>query len=127
MSARDWQVSPSAALLDIVEAFVSAADEGTELYGYSLAVESRRGLGTVYFKGLDPLEKAGWITSRWQSPEEREGNTGPRRRFYKLTPHGLILAREMLATHRPPGSPPSLRHRVLDAIDTVRRFRKAHR
>jgi PadR family transcriptional regulator, regulatory protein PadR len=120
---RNWQASPSAALLDIVEAFVSAADEGTELYGYSLAVKSRRGGAEVYLESLDPLEQAGWISARWQTAEEG-GSPGRRRRFYKLTPDGLTRAREMLATHRPPGSRPSLRHRVLGAVDTVRRLGK---
>jgi hypothetical protein len=113
--------NPSACLLDILEVFIQAHGEGVELSGYPLAVRSRRGFAQVYYKGLIPLEAAGWLTSRWQP------GPYPRRRLYELSPLGLIEASELLDTYRPPGTPPSLHHRVLDAIDRIKKFARRRR
>ena len=111
-----FESCPSACLLDILEAFLRASVEGVELGGYALAVRSRRRFGEVYYRGLGPLEAAGWIIPRW----ERVPGRDDRRRVYQLSLDGVTKARELLATHRPPGSPPSLRHRILNLWDAVK-------
>ncbi|MGR6922617.1 PadR family transcriptional regulator [[Actinomadura] parvosata] len=50
------------------------------------------GSGGVYVC-LDRLETAGWVVGEWERPEP-DGR--PRRRFYRLTPHGRARALELL-------------------------------
>ena len=45
---------------------------------------------------LAKLEKAGWVTSRQEAPEEREDLLVPCRRFYRLTPEGRAAAMKAL-------------------------------
>jgi PadR family transcriptional regulator len=61
--------------------------------------ESRRGAGPTVYGVLNRLEDAAWITGQWedQHPESNK----PRRRLYRLTPNGVIAARDLLATRRP--------------------------
>jgi PadR family transcriptional regulator, regulatory protein PadR len=85
-------------LLDVVEVFLHAFDDGTELHGWAIMKATKRSGPTVYGV-LDRLEDAGWITGRWedQHPEPSK----PRRRFYLLTPSGAAAARSLLAERRP--------------------------
>jgi PadR family transcriptional regulator PadR len=85
-------------LLDVLEVFVRAFNEDAELHGWAIIKAVKRSGPTVYGV-LDRLEDAGWITGRWedQHPEPNK----PRRRFYQLTPTGVVEARELLAARRP--------------------------
>jgi PadR family transcriptional regulator, regulatory protein PadR len=85
-------------LLDVLEVFFCAFDEDAELHGWAIMKAAKRSGPTVYGV-LDRLEDAGWITGRWedQHPEPNK----PRRRFYQLTPTGVVEARKLLAARRP--------------------------
>jgi DNA-binding PadR family transcriptional regulator len=83
------------ATLDVLEEFVFNANN--ELYGLRIAQTTGLLTGTVY-PILARLEQIGWIESRWESDETQ--TRGPRRRFYRLTPSGLVNARTALAGRR---------------------------
>lgn len=87
-------------LLDVLDVFLLAFDDDAELHGWAIMKAAKRSGPTVYGV-LDRLEDAGWITGRWedQHPEPNK----PRRRFYRLTPTGVIKAKELLAARRPRG------------------------
>jgi PadR family transcriptional regulator PadR len=62
-------------------------------WGLEIIKATGRPSGTVY-PLLDRLERAGWVTSRWDDDEQRRG---PRRRLYALTRDGAIEARRACA------------------------------
>jgi PadR family transcriptional regulator PadR len=66
-----------------------------EMYGLQICAEAGLPSGTIH-PILARLEKIGWLESRWEdvSPHE-EGR--PRRRYYRLSPHGAEVARDALA------------------------------
>jgi DNA-binding PadR family transcriptional regulator len=68
-----------------------------ELYGLKIAQNAGRKAGSVY-PILARLEEAGWVGSCWEREEREE--RGPRRRFYWLTPDGLVAARALLTDRR---------------------------
>lgn len=71
-----------------------------EHYGMDLLRDARVSSGTLY-PILRRLEKAGWLTSRWEElPEDGAGR--PRRRYYQLTGAGASRADAELATMRAP-------------------------
>lgn len=83
------------AILDVLEVLVGTDDE---LHGFALAKAAHRPTGSVYVI-LSRLEDARWVESDWEQVNaQNEGR--PRRRFYRLTPDGLIAARETLAERR---------------------------
>jgi PadR family transcriptional regulator PadR len=52
--------------------------------------------GTLY-KALDRMERAGYLTSRWEDPHIGAREARPRRRFYRVTLVGegaLVRAKE---------------------------------
>jgi PadR family transcriptional regulator PadR len=72
-------------------------DPELEWYGLQLASETGLKSGSVYVV-LARLEKAGWLTSRWEEIDPAaEGR--PRRRLYKLTGEGLRAATEAIEAH----------------------------
>jgi PadR family transcriptional regulator PadR len=86
-------------LLDVIEVFLRASgDNADELHGWAIMKATKRSGPTVYGV-LDRLEDMGWITGRWedQHPEPSK----PRRRFYRLTPTGVIGAQQILRDRRP--------------------------
>ncbi|GAA2128867.1 PadR family transcriptional regulator [Actinomadura napierensis] len=85
-------------LLDVAEVLLQAFDDKVELHGWAILKATKRSGPTVYGV-LDRLEDAGWIIGRWedQHPEPNK----PRRRFYQLTPTGVVAARNVLAERRP--------------------------
>jgi PadR family transcriptional regulator PadR len=83
------------ATLDVLELLVTNADD--EHYGLKIAQATGLPTGSVY-PILARLEEIGWIESRWESDESEA--RGPRRRFYRLTPSGLLNARTALASRR---------------------------
>lgn len=82
------------ATLDVLEALMGPDHE---LYGYKIAQRAARKSGVVH-PILNRLEEAGWIESRWES--DQQAATGPRRRFYSLSPDGLSSARALLLQRR---------------------------
>jgi PadR family transcriptional regulator, regulatory protein PadR len=71
------------------------ADPSKELYGVEIGQAAGLPSGTVH-PILARLETVGWLTSRWEDIDPRtEGR--PARRYYRLTPAGLELARAALA------------------------------
>jgi DNA-binding PadR family transcriptional regulator len=66
-------------------------------WGLELIKATGRPSGTVY-PLLDRLERAGWVTSRWDDDAQR---SGPRRRLYELTPDGAQAARTVVEAARP--------------------------
>lgn len=57
-------------------------------WGLKLVKATGRPPGSVY-PILERLERLGWVTSSWEDDAER---SGPRRRFYRLTPEGAAAA-----------------------------------
>src|SRR5215471_1371830 len=82
------------ATLDVLEALMGPDEE---LYGLKIAQSAGRKAGSVY-PILARLEEAGWVERCWEREEREE--RGPRRRFYKLTPDGLVAARQLLTDRR---------------------------
>jgi DNA-binding PadR family transcriptional regulator len=71
------------------------ADPAKELYGVEIGQAAGLPSGTVH-PILARLETVGWLTSRWEDIDPRTQGR-PARRYYRLTPEGLELARATLA------------------------------
>ena len=72
-----------------------------DLWGLRICHLTELPSGTVY-PLLTRLEDLGWVETRWEDVGEgAERSTGPRRRFYRLTPDGLVQARAALANESP--------------------------
>jgi PadR family transcriptional regulator, regulatory protein PadR len=85
-------------LLDVLEVFLQALTDDQELHGWAILKATKRAGPTVYGV-LDRLEDAGWITGRWE--DQPPNASTPRRRLYRLTPNGVVAARDLLASRRP--------------------------
>lgn len=85
-------------LLDVLEVFLEAFNNHDDLHGWAIMKATKRSGPTVYGV-LDRLEDAGWISGRWEDENPEPGK--PRRRFYSITPTGVIVAREILRERRP--------------------------
>lgn len=69
-----------------------------DLWGLRIGKLTQLPSGTVY-PLLTRLEDLGWVETRWEDVGDgAERSTGPRRRFYRLTPDGLVQTRAALAT-----------------------------
>ncbi|MEZ0113762.1 PadR family transcriptional regulator PadR [Catenulispora sp. EB89] len=69
-----------------------------DLWGLRICHLTRLPSGTVY-PLLTRLDDLGWVEARWEDiGVGAERSTGPRRRFYRLSPDGLIQARAALTT-----------------------------
>jgi DNA-binding PadR family transcriptional regulator len=66
-----------------------------ELYGLQICTKAELPSGTIH-PILSRLESAGWLESRWEDVDPHEQGR-PRRRYYRLSPDGAILARDALA------------------------------
>jgi PadR family transcriptional regulator, regulatory protein PadR len=81
------------------------SDPSQELYGVEIGQAAGLPSGTVH-PILARLEGVGWLSSRWEEIDPRaEGR--PARRYYKLTPDGLELARAALARAYQASAPPA--------------------
>ncbi len=88
-------------LLDVLEVFLQALDDHDDqddLHGWAIMKATKRSGPTVYGV-LDRLEDIRWISGRWEEENPEPGK--PRRRLYRLTPTGVIGAREILRERRP--------------------------
>jgi len=65
---------------------VLLADPAADHYGFGVAQATGLQSGTLY-PILARMEKLGWVTSTWESPNDEA--RGPRRRLYRLTREGV--------------------------------------
>lgn len=80
----------------VLEVLVDGFED--DLWGLRICHLAKLPSGTVY-PLLARLEDIGWVETRWETDEDAPARTtGPRRRFYRLTPNGLASARTALAT-----------------------------
>ena len=82
------------ATLDVLEVLLHG---GAELYGLKIAKAACRPTGSV-FPILARLEGCGWVSSEWEAGDPAA--RGPRRRFYQLSPDGIVLAGQPLTRRR---------------------------
>jgi PadR family transcriptional regulator, regulatory protein PadR len=82
------------ATLDVLEVLLHGVGD---LYGLKIAKAAGRPTGSV-FPILAKLEGCGWVTSEWETGDP--ATRGPRRRFYQLSPDGLVQARQLLVQRR---------------------------
>ncbi|HEV7898762.1 MAG TPA: PadR family transcriptional regulator [Planosporangium sp.] len=76
-----------------VDVLTVLLDSDGPRWGLEIIKATGRPSGTVY-PLLDRLERAGWVTSRWDEDDDRKG---PRRRLYALTPEGALESRRTCA------------------------------
>ncbi len=69
-------------------------DPQRELYGRELGEAAGLPSGTIH-PILARLEGMGWLESRWEDIDTRAAGR-PARRYYRLTPDGIVRAREAL-------------------------------
>jgi DNA-binding PadR family transcriptional regulator len=99
----------------ILEAALELRQRGDpEAHGFLLAKQLRDGkqarrltaYGTLY-KALDRLERAGYLSSRWEDPLIAAGDGRPRRRFYQVTLTGEAALAEAKSAERGDARPRS--------------------
>lgn len=68
-------------------------DDDPHRHGYAIAREIKKSTATVY-PILARLERAGWVTSAWESREDpaEPKDTGAARKYYRLTDLGRSRA-----------------------------------
>ena len=100
------------ALARVVAAFLT--DPEAERYGLDLMRDTSLASGTLY-PMLIRLERAGWLRADWEDIDPvAEGR--PNRRYYRLTPDGVVAARRELAV---------LHQQLSRATGVVRQVREA--
>jgi DNA-binding PadR family transcriptional regulator len=100
------------ALAKVVAAFLT--DPEAERYGLDLMQDTSLASGTLY-PMLVRLERAGWVNAQWEDIDPvAEGR--PKRRYYRLTPDGVVAARRELA---------ALHQHLSRAIGVVGKVREA--
>ncbi|MFJ4691513.1 PadR family transcriptional regulator [Streptomyces sp. NPDC088766] len=77
----------------VLRAFLEKPAE--ELYGLEICAKAQLASGTIH-PILARLESVGWLISHWEDTDPHEQGR-PRRRYYRLSPDGAVLAREALA------------------------------
>ena len=82
----------SGATLQVISVLAERPTE--EHYGLDICRATKLKGGTVY-PILARLEKEGWVSSEWEDIDPKLQGRAPRRN-YRLTPHGVQLAREAL-------------------------------
>ena len=81
------KVRMSSQTLDVLDALLS--DAASWRYGYDLSRDTGLKSGTLY-PILMRLAGRHWLETRWETAEPGK----PPRHLYRLTPHGLRLAKE---------------------------------
>lgn len=76
----------------VLHALLESAPGDT--YGLELIRVTGLKSGTLY-PILDRLETSAWVESRWEDVDPSDAGR-PRRRLYRLTPNGVIHAREAM-------------------------------
>ena len=78
------------------------ADPSVEVYGLEVARLAELASGTVQ-PILARLERCGWVESRWEERDPSEVGR-PLRRYYRLTPDGVVFAVRALEKVRTPAA-----------------------
>jgi DNA-binding PadR family transcriptional regulator len=73
---------------------VLMTDPSKELYGLQICGEAGLPSGTIH-PILARLERAGWLSSRWEKVDTHEEGR-PRRRYYRINPAALGLVQAAL-------------------------------
>lgn len=76
------------------------ADPTREMYGLEIAQVAELASGTIH-PILARLENCGWLESRWEDLDPHQAGR-PRRRYYRLTPDGIVHAARALNRVRTP-------------------------
>jgi DNA-binding PadR family transcriptional regulator len=79
------------------------ADPDADRYGLDLMGDTGLPSGTLY-PILQRLQRAGWVDARWEDIDPVASGR-PARRYYRLTPDGVVAARQALAELRAQTSP----------------------
>jgi PadR family transcriptional regulator len=74
------------------------ADPSQEMYGLEIRKATGLATGTLY-PILARLEGGGWVTSTWETLDQRDAGR-PRRRYYRLTDGGREAAESALSSAR---------------------------
>lgn len=82
------------ATLDVLEVLLRAHQDGRDIHGWEIKKATRRSGPTVYGV-IDRLEDASLIEGHWQ--QQDSSDTGPRRRYYRLTGAGVTAASKLVA------------------------------
>jgi PadR family transcriptional regulator, regulatory protein PadR len=83
--------------LDVLEVLLHAHREGRDVHGWEIKKATRRSGPTVYGV-IDRLEDARLIEGHWE--QQDSSDTGPRRRYYRLTGAGVATASKLLSERR---------------------------
>ncbi|HEX8627176.1 MAG TPA: PadR family transcriptional regulator [Catenuloplanes sp.] len=73
-------------------------DPSAQRYGLELIRATGQPSGTIY-PILTRLQRAGWVEASWEQVDPAEQGR-PARRYYRLTPDGVVSARVELAALR---------------------------
>ena len=84
------------------------ADPAREMYGLEIGRAAELASGTIH-PILARLEGCGWLESRWEDLDPHDAGR-PRRRYYRLTPDGVVGAARALDRVRTPRSLMSRMH-----------------
>ena len=82
------------ATLDVLEVLLLAHRDGRDIHGWEIKKATRRSGPTVYGV-IDRLEDADLIEGHWE--HQGSSDTGPRRRYYRLTGVGVATAAKLTA------------------------------
>lgn len=96
VSGMTTPVRVTAAVSTVLAAFLE--DPEADRYGLDLMRASGHPSGTLY-PILVRLQRAGWVEARWEEIDPVAAGR-PARRYYRLTPDGLVAARTELAALR---------------------------
>jgi len=86
----------TAAVAGVLEAFL--VDPASERYGLDIMQTTGYPSGTVY-PILARLQRAGWLAAHWEEIDPVTAGR-PARRWYRLSPDGVSIARAELAEYR---------------------------
>jgi PadR family transcriptional regulator, regulatory protein PadR len=89
------------------------ADPSRQMYGLEIGKAAQLAPGTIH-PILARLESWGWLESRWEDLDPHDAGR-PRRRYYRLTPDGVVgaaraLDRARTSTSLPARLRPGLAH-----------------
>ena len=85
-------VRVTAGVAKVLAAFLE--DPAAERYGLDLMKATDMPSGTLY-PILARLRAAGWVAAEWEQPDTDASR--PARRYYRLTPDGVVAARKGVA------------------------------
>ncbi|BCB76368.1 hypothetical protein GCM10022251_24330 [Phytohabitans flavus] len=86
------EVRVTAGVAKVLAAFLE--DPAADRYGLDLMKATDMPSGTLY-PILARLRDAGWVRAEWEQPDPDASR--PARRYYRLTPEGVVVAREGVA------------------------------